>query len=112
MEQATRTAYPGTNGGRQFVTYGFRSRKGRSRDPKLKLAALGGSDHDCPTDDPAGRRRVSRTISKREDQGTTPVGLPEIFLVDDKEEAKKRAKDMARGLGLKTYRVVDKTLRG
>jgi hypothetical protein len=52
------------------------------------------------------------TISKREDQGNTPVGLPEIFLVDDKEEAKKRAKDMARGLGLKTYRVVDKTLKG
>ena len=52
------------------------------------------------------------TISKREDLGNIPVGVPEIFLVDDKEEAKKRAKDMARGLGLKTYRVVDKTLKG
>jgi len=52
------------------------------------------------------------TISKREDQENTPVGAPETFLVDDKEEAKTRAKDMARGLGLKTYRVVDKTLKG
>jgi hypothetical protein len=51
------------------------------------------------------------TISKREDEGTGPVGQPEIFLVDSKEEAKKRAKDLARALGLKTYRVVDKTLR-
>jgi hypothetical protein len=29
------------------------------------------------------------TISKREDQGNTRVGIPEIFLVDDKEETKK-----------------------
>jgi hypothetical protein len=34
------------------------------------------------------------TISKREDQENTPVGVAETFLVDDKEEAKKRAKDM------------------
>jgi ribosomal protein L7/L12 len=52
------------------------------------------------------------TISKREDQENTPVGVPEIFLVDDKEEAIKRVKDVARGLGLKTYRVVDKTRKG
>jgi ribosomal protein L7/L12 len=52
------------------------------------------------------------TISKREDQENTPVGVPEIFLVDDKEEAIKRVKDVARGLGLKTYRVVDKTRNG
>jgi hypothetical protein len=50
------------------------------------------------------------TISQREEEGTGFVGQPEIFLVDSKEEAKKRAKDLARGLGLKTYRVVDKTL--
>ena len=50
------------------------------------------------------------TISKREEEGTGPVGEPEIFLVDNKEEAKKRAKDLARALGLKTYRVVDRTL--
>ena len=52
------------------------------------------------------------TISKREDQENTPVGVPEIFLVDDKEEAIRRVKDVARGLGLKTYRVVDKTRKG
>jgi hypothetical protein len=111
MKQAIRTAVLGTNGSRQFVTHGFRSREGGSRNPTRKLAALGGSDHDCP-------RRSNRTapafatISKREDQENTPVGVPETFLVNDKEEAKKRAKDMARGLGLKTYRVVDKTLKG
>jgi hypothetical protein len=32
------------------------------------------------------------TISKREDQVNTPVGVPEIFLVGDKEEAIKRVK--------------------
>ena len=51
------------------------------------------------------------TISKRDDQGNGSIGAPKIFLVDDKEEAKKRAKSIARGLGLKTYRVVDKTLK-
>ena len=51
------------------------------------------------------------TISKRNDEGKGTIGHPEIFLVDDKEEAKKRAKNMARDLGLKTYRVVDKTLK-
>jgi hypothetical protein len=50
-------------------------------------------------------------ISKRDDQGNGVIGTPEIFLVDNKEEAKKRAKDRARALGLKTYRVVDKTLK-
>ncbi|HWX27642.1 MAG TPA: hypothetical protein VNZ53_09430 [Steroidobacteraceae bacterium] len=50
-------------------------------------------------------------ISKRDDQGNGTIGAPEIFLVDNKEEAKKRAKEMARGLGLKTYRVVDRTLK-
>ncbi len=50
-------------------------------------------------------------ISKRDDQGSGTIGAPEIFLVDNKDEAKKRAKEMARGLGLKTYRVVDRTLK-
>ena len=50
-------------------------------------------------------------ISKRDDQGSGTIGAPEIFLVDNKEDAKKRAKEMARGLGLKTYRVVDRTLK-
>jgi hypothetical protein len=50
------------------------------------------------------------TISKREEEGAGPIGQPEIFLVDSKEEAKRRVKELARGLGLKTYRVVDRTL--
>jgi hypothetical protein len=52
------------------------------------------------------------TISRRNDEGKGAIGQPETFVVEHKEEAKKRAKDMARGLGLKTYRVVDKTLKG
>ena len=51
------------------------------------------------------------TISKRDDEGNGALGNPEIFIVDNKEEAKKRAKEVARGLGLKTYRVVDRTLK-
>jgi hypothetical protein len=51
------------------------------------------------------------TISKRKDQSEGDVEQPEIFLVDDKDDAKKRAKDVARGLGLKTYRVIDRTLK-
>jgi hypothetical protein len=50
-------------------------------------------------------------ISKRDEEGNGVIGRPEIFLADSKEEAKKRAKDMARAFGLKTYRVVDKTLK-
>ena len=52
------------------------------------------------------------TISKRDDQANIRVGVPETFVVANKEEAKERAKDIARGLGLKTYRVLDKTLKG
>ncbi len=55
--------------------------------------------------------RFRATISQREDQSSGTVGNPEIFLVDDKEDAKKRAKELARGLGLKTYRVMDRTLK-
>ena len=51
------------------------------------------------------------TIAKREDQGDDIIGTPEIFVVKDKEQAKKRARELARGLGLKTYRVVDRTLK-
>jgi hypothetical protein len=50
-------------------------------------------------------------ISKRDDEGKDTIGDPEIFLAHTKEEAKKRAKDLARALGLKTYRVVDRTLK-
>jgi hypothetical protein len=50
-------------------------------------------------------------ISKRDEESSGIIGSPEIFLADSKEDAKKRAKDTARALGLKTYRVVDKTLK-
>jgi hypothetical protein len=48
------------------------------------------------------------TISERDDAGkiTKPLST---FLVSDKEEAKRRAKAVARGLGLTTYRVMDKS---
>jgi predicted dinucleotide-binding enzyme len=52
------------------------------------------------------------TISRREEDGKGTVGQPQTFLVNNKEEAKKRAKDLARSLGLKTYRVVDRTVAG
>jgi len=48
------------------------------------------------------------TISERNDAGKV-TGRPSIFLVSNKEEAKQRAKALARSLGLKTYGVVDKT---
>jgi hypothetical protein len=48
------------------------------------------------------------TIFQRDDDGKT-TGRPSIFLVGDKEEAKQRAKAVARALGLKTYGVVDRT---
>jgi hypothetical protein len=66
------------------VTHDFRSREGTSHNPTLKLAALGGSDHDRPTDDPA--------VRQCEDQENTPVRGSETFLVNDKEEAKKERK--------------------
>lgn len=59
------------------------------------------------------REGLVATISQRDDEGKTS-GRPSIFLVADKEvadkeEAKQRARAVARGLGLKTYRVLDMT---
>lgn len=54
------------------------------------------------------REGLVATISKRDDEGKTSGG-PSIFLVADKEEAKQRARAVTRGLGLKTYRVLDMT---
>jgi hypothetical protein len=48
------------------------------------------------------------TLSERNDAGKV-TGHPAIFRVDTKEEAKQRAKALARTLGLKTYGIVDKT---
>ena len=54
------------------------------------------------------REGLVATISQRDDDGKT-TGRPSIFLVGDKDEAKQRAKAVARALGLKTYGVVDRT---
>jgi hypothetical protein len=51
------------------------------------------------------------TISKRNAQSNSAIGTPEVFFVADKEEARNRVKEVARRSGLKTYRVVDKTLK-
>jgi hypothetical protein len=48
------------------------------------------------------------TISERNDAGKI-IGRPSVFLVGTKEEAKTRARALARTLGLKTYGIVDKT---
>jgi hypothetical protein len=54
------------------------------------------------------RQGLVATISQRGDDGKI-TGRPSIFLVAGKEEAKQKAKEVARSLGLKTYGVVDKT---
>jgi hypothetical protein len=48
------------------------------------------------------------TISQRDDAGKV-VGAPSVLLVETKEEAKQRAKTLARSLGLKVYGIVDKS---
>jgi cyanophycinase-like exopeptidase len=48
------------------------------------------------------------TISQRDDAGKV-VGRPSVSVVGSKEEAKRRAKTLARSLGLKVYGIVDKT---
>jgi hypothetical protein len=54
------------------------------------------------------REGLVATISQRDDDGKI-TGRPSILLVRSKEEAKQRAKAVARALGLNTYGVVDKT---
>jgi len=54
------------------------------------------------------REGLIATISQRGDDGKV-TGSPSLFLVGGKDEAKQRAKAVARALGLKTYGVVDKT---
>jgi hypothetical protein len=49
------------------------------------------------------------TISQRDEAGKV-TGRPATFLVGTKEEAKERAKTLARTLGLKTYGIVDRTV--
>ena len=54
------------------------------------------------------RQGLVATIYQRGYDGKI-TGRPSIFLVAGKEEAKQKAKAVARSLGLKTYGVVDKT---
>ena len=54
------------------------------------------------------REGLVATISERDDAGKM-IGRPSILLVGSKEEAKQRAKTLARSLGLKVYGIVDKT---
>lgn len=54
------------------------------------------------------REGLVATISQRDDSGKV-TGRPSIFLVENKEEAKTKAKALARTLGLKTYGIVDRT---
>lgn len=51
------------------------------------------------------------TISKLDDDKKVS-GEPSISLVSDKEEAKQKAKALARLLGCKSYGIVDKTRSG
>jgi hypothetical protein len=48
------------------------------------------------------------TISQL-DQNKHVSGIPLVAIVADKEEAKRKAKTLARSLGCKTYGIVDKT---
>jgi hypothetical protein len=48
------------------------------------------------------------TISKRDADGKI-AGPPMIFLVQTKEEAKKKASAVAKGLGLTSYRIMSKS---
>jgi hypothetical protein len=54
------------------------------------------------------REGLVATVSQRDDTGRV-IGRPLIFLVGSKEEAKQRAKTLARSLGLKVYGIVDKS---
>ena len=55
-----------------------------------------------------GREGLVATISQRDDAGKL-VGRPSVAVVGSKEEAKQKAKTLARSLGLKVYGIVDKT---
>ena len=49
------------------------------------------------------------TISQLDDSKKIS-GTPLVAIVGDKEEAKQKAKSLARSLGCKTYGIVDKTV--
>lgn len=51
---------------------------------------------------------VMATLSQRDDEGKV-IGHPSVGLVASAAEAKELAKTLAQSLGLKVYRVIDKT---
>ena len=55
-----------------------------------------------------GPEGLVATISQRNDAGKI-TGRSSIFIVGSKEEAKQRARALARTLGLKSYGIIDKT---
>ena len=55
------------------------------------------------------REGLVATISERDATGKV-TGRPSVFLVQNKEEAKTKAKARARSLGLKTDRIVNRTI--
>ena len=48
------------------------------------------------------------TLSRRDEDSKATIGDPETFVVKTKDDAKRRARQLARELGLPTYRVIDK----
>ena len=48
------------------------------------------------------------TLSRRDDDSKAAIGDPETFVVKTKNDAKRRARELARELGLPTYGVIDK----
>ena len=51
---------------------------------------------------------IRATLSMQNDPGEAESKTSEAFLVKTKAEARKKASDLARQHGLKTYRVLDK----
>jgi hypothetical protein len=49
------------------------------------------------------------TLSRRDDDSKATIGPPQTFVTETKDDAKRRARELARELGLTTYRVIDRT---
>jgi CspA family cold shock protein len=87
--------------------YGFIQPKDGSKDVFVHISAV---ERSGIGDLREGQRLVA-TISQRDDTGKV-IGTPSVLLVGSKEEAKQQAKTLARSLGFKVYRIVDKTATG
>lgn len=55
-----------------------------------------------------GPEGITATLSQRDDEGKV-IGHPSVELVASAAEARQLAKTLAQSLGLKVYRVIDKT---